>query len=119
MKNFGQFVNESKKNHKAQSINEAKKNIENSVSDLYAFAGVKTKYDERHVERYGQEVVDKAIEMAPSILAYKKKIKEMAKEVSKSPEGKLLMKVISNSKGYGGEHYTGVTVGELFDIYAS
>lgn len=119
MKNFGQFVNESKKNHKAKSVNEAKKaNVENSVADLYAYAGINTKYDERMVERYGQEAVDKAIEMAPSLLAYKKKIKEMAKEVSKSPEGKMLMKVVSNARGYGGEHYTGVTAGELFDIYS-
>lgn len=119
MKNFGEFVNESKKNHKAKSVNEAKKaDIENSVADLYAYAGIKTKYDERMVQRYGQEAVDKAIEMAPSIIAYEKKIKEMVKEVTKSPEGKMLMKVISNSKGYGGEHYTGVTAGELFNSYS-
>ena len=119
MKNFGEFVNESKKNHKAKSVNEAKKaDIENSVADLYAYAGPKTKYDERMVQRYGQDVVDKAIEMAPAIIEYQKKIKEMVKEVTKSPEGKMLMKVISNAKGYGGHHYTGVTPGELFDTYS-
>ena len=102
----------------AMSINEGKQNIENRVADLYAYTGAKTKYDERTVERYGQEVVDKAIEMAPSILAYQKKIKEMVKEVSKSPEGKFLMKVIEQARGYEGSYNTRVTVGDLFDIYA-
>ncbi len=104
---------------KFNTLNEAKKaDIENSVADLYAYAGVKTKYDSRMVERYGQEAVDAAIEMAPAITEYKKKLKELAKEIGKSPEGKMLMKVVSANKGYGGHHYTGVTIGELLDTYA-
>jgi len=104
---------------KFNTLNEAKKaDIENSVADLYAYAGVKTKYSNDMVERYGQEAVDTAIEMAPSITEYKKKLKEIAKEIGKSPEGKMLQKVVSAGKGYGGHHYTGVTIGELLDIYA-
>ena len=74
----------------------------------------KKKYGERTVERYGQDVVDRAIELAPKILAFKKKIKAFAKEIENSDEGQMLMAVMSSARGYGGERNTSSNVGDLF-----
>jgi len=67
--------------------------IENKIADLYAYSGIKTQYDAGMVKRYGQAAVDAAIAMAPKIIAFKKKLKDFAKEISTSPEGKMLMNV--------------------------
>lgn len=98
-----------------QALNEGSK--ENKVADLYAYAGISTKYSndtkERLVNHYGQDAVDLAIEMAPKILAFKKKLKDFAKEIKSSPEGKMLLNIAKQGKGYSGDH-SQVTLGDLF-----
>jgi len=95
-----------------QALNEGSK--ENKVADLYAYSGIKTTYSDDMIERYGQAAVDLAIEMAPKILAFKKKLKDFAKEIKSSPEGKMLMSVAKQSRGYGGDHRP-VMLGDLFN----
>jgi hypothetical protein len=95
-----------------QALNEGSK--ENKVADLYAYAGINTKYSNDMIERYGQAAVDLAIEMAPEMIKFKKKLKDFAKEIKTSPEGKMLMNVAKAGRGYGGDHRQ-VTLGNLFD----
>ena len=95
-----------------KSLNEG--SLENKIADLYAYAGINTKYSNDMIERYGKAAVDQAILMAPRIIEFKNKLKDIAKEIKSSPEGKMLMNVIKQSKGYGGGHGQ-VTLGNLFD----
>lgn len=60
----------------AKPLNEAIKGAD--ILDLYAYAGIKTKYSDDVIERYGQKVVDEAIKNAPKYLAFAKEVKEMA-----------------------------------------
>ena len=89
--------------------------IENKIADLYAYAGINTKYDNRMVARYGKNVVNQAIAMAPKILAYQKKVQEFAKDLKNSPEGKLLMLIAKFKKGYRGDNDF-VSVGDIFNL---
>ena len=50
--------------------------------------------------------------MAPKIIAFKKKLKDIAKEIKTSPEGKMLMNVMKRGRGYGGSHEP-VNIGDL------
>lgn len=87
-----------------QEIDEAKIQIEDKVGDLYAWAGIKSKYDDKMIERYGENVVRKAEEMAPKVLEYRKKLQAIANEIKTSPEGRALLSMKFNAKRYGGDY---------------
>jgi hypothetical protein len=74
------------------------------VADLYAYDGIKTSYDNDMIVRYGQSTVNKAVQLAPKIEAYKKKLKSIAAELKKSPEAKVLLAVSNAKAAYGGAH---------------
>ena len=90
--------------------------LETKVADLYGYANIKTQYSDDMVQRYGQKVVDLAIQMAPKILAYKAELKKMVKEMEKSPEAKMLLKTIEASRAYGGDS-SRATLGDLINIH--
>jgi hypothetical protein len=97
------------------SLNEAS-NLESKVADLYGYAGVKTQYDDDMVKRYGQKVIDLAVEMAPKILAYESELKNIVKQMEASPEAKMLLRAMSEARGYsGGRSY--VSLGDLINRY--
>jgi hypothetical protein len=98
-------------------INEAFKiaKLDDSVASLYAWAGIKTKYDDDIIKRRGQKVVDRAVEMAPRVLEYQKELKQMKKDIEASEEGKILIAMIGHAKGYGGSYNTSSFVGDLFN----
>jgi hypothetical protein len=85
-----------------------------SVGCLYAWAGIHSNYDADDIERFGQDVVDKAIEMSKKVTLYKKKIESIKKEIECSDEGQILLATISHSRGYGGYHNTNSEVSDLF-----
>ncbi len=90
--------------------------LENKVADLYGYSGVKTQYDDDMVKRYGQKVIDLAIQMAPKILTYEAKLKKMVMEMENSPEAKMLLRAMSEARGYsGGRSY--VSLGDLINRY--
>lgn len=86
---------------KKRSLNEA--SIEKSILDLYGYTGVKTKYDDSIVEKYGQEVVDAAIKNAPKYLAFMKEVKKLAE----NPLAKDFGKIASSNASYYGSHIKG------------
>jgi len=90
--------------------------LENKVADLYGYSGVKTQYDDNMVKRYGQKVIDLAIQMAPKILTYEAKLKKMVMEMENSPEAKMLLSAMSEARGYGGGS-SYVTLGDLINRY--
>ena len=97
------------------SLNEAS-NLESKVADLYGYSGVKTQYSDDMVKRYGQKVIDLAIEMAPKILTYEAELKDMIKQMQSSPEAKMLLRAMSEARGYGGNS-SRVTLGDLINRY--
>ena len=98
-------------------INEAFKiaKLDDNVASLYAWAGIKTKYDDDIIKRRGQKIVDRAVEMAPRVLEYQKELKQMKKDIEGSEEGKILIAMIGHAKGYGGSYNTSSFVGDLFN----
>jgi hypothetical protein len=92
-------------------------NLENRVADLYGYSGVKTQYSDDTIKRYGQKVIDLAIQMAPKILAYEAKLKKIVEEIEKSPEAKMLMSAMGASRAYGGDSYGRASVGDLINRY--
>jgi hypothetical protein len=97
------------------TLNEAS-NLESKVADLYGYSGVKTQYDNDMVKRYGQKVIDLAVEMAPKILAYEAELKNIVKQMEASPEAKMLLRAMSEAQGYGGGR-SYVTLGDLINRY--
>ena len=97
------------------SLNEAS-NLESKVADLYGYSGVKTQYSDDMVKRYGQKVIDLAVEMAPKILTYEAELKDMIKQMQSSPEAKMLLRAMSEARGYGGNS-SRVTLGDLINRY--
>lgn len=98
-----------------EALSEAS-NLETKVADLYGYSGVKTQYSDDMVKRYGQKVIDLAVQMAPKILAYEAKLKKMVMEIENSPEAKMLLSAMSEARGYGGGS-SYVTVGDLINRY--
>ena len=104
------------KKDNSKKLNEAKiSKLDDKVADLYGWAGIKTKYDDDIIKRRGQNVVDRAIEMAPKVLAYRKKLKQISKDIQDSDEGKILIAMIGHARGYGGSYNQSSNVGDLFN----
>jgi hypothetical protein len=92
-------------------------NLENKIASLYGYDSIKTQYDDDMIKRYGQNVIDMAVQMAPKILSYEAKLRTIVKEIENSPEAKMLLKVISNSRRYGGDQ-SPVELGDLINRYS-
>jgi len=90
-------------------------NLDNGVAQLYAYTKIDPNYDydERIVRKFGQDVVDRAIELAPKVLAYQEKLKQIADEIKSSEEGKILLAMILHRRGYGGSPEES-NIGDLF-----
>lgn len=74
-----------------------------SIIDLYGYTGIKTKYDDSIVQRYGQKVVDEAIKNAPKYLAFMKEVKKLGE----NPLAKDFGKIASANASYYGSHIKG------------
>ena len=92
--------------------------LDKSVANLYAYTSIDPnyKYDADDVRKFGQDAVDRALELAPQMLEYQKKLKQIAKEIENSYEGKILLAMVSNSRGYGGSRDTSSNIGDLFKL---
>ena len=105
--------------YEASQLEEAElSDLDNSVAALYAYTKIDPNYDydERLVKRFGgQDVIDRAIEIAPKVLAYKEKLKQIAAEIESSEEGKILLAMISHRKGHGGSPHES-NIGDLFRL---
>ena len=77
-------------------------NLETRVIDLYANDGIRTQYDDSMIQKFGQDVVDKAVEMAPKLLAYETKLKGIIQQLEKSPEVEMLTKILQAGPGIRG-----------------
>lgn len=84
------------------------------IIKLYNEAGIKTKYTQKHIDKYGDKVVDGAIKMTPKILDLKKKMKSFANDVAGSEEGKLLIKLMYDKMFTGNSRDTLSAVGHTF-----
>jgi hypothetical protein len=89
--------------------------LDNAVANLYAYTNIDPNYDydAEIVRKFGQDTVDRALELAPQILAYKEKLKQIAKEIENSNEGKILLAMVAHSRGYGGSREIS-NIGDLF-----
>jgi hypothetical protein len=89
-----------------------------NVGQLYAYTSIDPnyKYDSEIVRKFGQDTIDAALKMAPLVLAYKEKLKQIAEEIESSDEGKILLASISHGRGYAGYHNTHSNVSDLFKI---
>jgi len=94
------------------ALNEGSK-LEDRVAYLYGFAGVKTQYSDKLIERFGKKTVDLAIEMAPKIIAYETSLKKIVKEMEKSPEAKMLLSAMEAM----GNGRSSTTLGDLVNQY--
>jgi hypothetical protein len=94
-----------------KTINEGR--LEEKVADLYSYSGIKTQYSEDSVKRYGQKTVDMAIQMAPSVLAFKKELADTLKNMLGSPEGKMLIATRLAGRGYSGNHSKDISIYDL------
>jgi hypothetical protein len=99
---------------KKNVISENSDKLLDSVGHLYAWAGIHSNYDLDDVKRFGQDVVDKAIEMSNKVTMYTKKLESMKKAIESSDEGQILLARISHRRGYSGHHNTNSTVSDLF-----
>jgi hypothetical protein len=99
--------------------NESKQSSElvKRVGQLYGTHFIKTEYDEKIVKKWGQDVVDAAIEWGPKVLAYKNKLKSIADEVKNSTEGKILLALLATERYYSSNSGdTDVHVSNLFNL---
>ena len=87
--------------------------LEDKVAYLYGFAGVKTQYSDKLIERFGKKTTDLAVQMAPKIIAYQTSLKKIVKEMEKSPEAKMLLSAM-NAMGDG---RSSTTLGDLVNRY--
>ena len=99
-----------------EQLNEAKlSSIDDKVANLYSWAGIKTKYDKDSQERFGPDVIKRAIEMAPKVIAFKKKLQKIEADIKNSDEGKILIAQVKHGRGYGGAYNADSSVGDLFN----
>lgn len=101
---------------KESQIGEAKGDSKlNAIADLYAYRGIKSKYDDVAVERYGKNTVKIAEELAPRILAFMEEMKEVKNKIKNSSEGKMLELIVKNQLQYDGAR-RGATMVDIFNL---
>lgn len=79
--------------------------VERGVADLYAYAGIRTEYDTDIVKRYGEDVVNTAVEMGVKIKRYQTELKSIIRDIDNSKEGRIMKQTCYESKLYGGGGY--------------
>ena len=87
----------------------------NVIADLYAYRGIKSKYDDAAIERYGKNTVRIAEELAPRILAFMEEMKEVKNKIKNSSEGKMLELIVKNQLQYDGARRGGTMV-DIFNL---
>ena len=102
--------------NEGNKLNEAENKTDRLVR-FFSIKGIDTKYDAAVVKEWGKDTVDMAIKSAPKILALKKKIDSIGKDIAGSDEGKLLIKIMKQSAGFVYDYRTGTEVGALFGRY--
>jgi hypothetical protein len=91
----------------------------NAIADLYAYRGIKSKYDNAAIKSYGEDTVRMAEELAPTILAFMKEMKEVIKDkIKNSSEGKMLGLIVKNQLQYDGARRGG-TMLDIFNLIDS
>jgi predicted hydrocarbon binding protein len=106
-------------NIKQSQIGEAKGDSKlNAIADLYAYRGIKSKYDDEAIERYGKNAVRMAEELAPRILAFMEEMKEVKNKIENSSEGKMLKLIVKNQLEYDGARRGG-TMLDIFNLIDS
>ena len=91
----------------------------NAIADLYAYRGIKSKYDDEAIERYGKNAVRMAEELAPTILAFMKEMKEVIKDkIKNSSEGKMLGLIVKNQLQYDGARRS-ASMADVFNLIDS
>ena len=104
---------------KESQIGEAKGDSKsNAIADLYAYRGIKSKYDNAAIKSYGEDTVRMAEELAPTILAFMKEMKEVKNKIENSSEGKMLRLVVKNQLEYDGARRGG-TMLDIFNLIDS
>ena len=105
---------------KESQIGEAKGDSKlNLIADLYAYRGIESKYDDAAIESYGEDTVRMAEELAPTILAFMKEMKEVIKDkIKNSSEGKMLGLIVKNQLEYDGARRGG-TMLDIFNLIDS
>lgn len=97
--------------------------VDMRVANLFAYVGIpapgSAPYtpDEKDVKRYGQKVVDRAVEMFPKIQNLTKKLESISKELlqlEQTIEAKLLLAAYEEDAAYGG--YSDEDISELKDL---
>ena len=101
-------------------MDEAKGNSKlNAVADLYAYmGGIRSKYSQGAIDRYGKDTVKMAEEMAPRLLAFIKEMKEVKNNLKKSPEGKMLELIVQNQLDYSGARKS-ASMADVFNMIDS
>jgi hypothetical protein len=117
IKKISSIINE---NIKQSQIGEAKGDSKlNAIADLYAYRGIKSKYDDEAIERYGKNAVRMAEELAPTILAFMKEMKEVIKDkIKNSSEGKMLGLIVKNQLQYDGARRS-ASMADVFNLIDS
>jgi DNA repair ATPase RecN len=117
IKKIASIINE---NIKQSQMGEAKGDSKsNAIADLYAYRGIKSKYDNAAIESYGEDTVKMAEELAPTILAFMKEMKEVIKDkIKNSSEGKMLGLIVKNQLQYDGARRGG-TMLDIFNLIDS
>lgn len=87
----------------------------NVIADLYAYRGIKSKYDDAAIESYGEDTVRMAEKLAPKILAFMEEMKEVKNKIENSPEGKMLGLIVKNKLQYDGARRGGTMV-DIFNL---
>ena len=87
----------------------------NVIADLYAYRGIKSKYDDAAIESYGEDTVMMAEKLAPKILAFMEEMKEVKNKIKNSPEGKMLGLIVKNQLQYDGARRGGTMV-DIFNL---
>jgi len=90
------------------------------VADLFAYCGTNVEYyDERTVQRYGQDIVDKAKELATEVKKFEEDTRAMFKQIKSSPIYPLYIEMINSSKSYSGNSFPQTTFKDIVGRLAS
>ena len=105
-------INQMKESQIGEAEGDSKLNI---IADLYAYRGIKSKYDDAAIESYGEDTVRMAEKLAPKILAFMEEMKEVKNKIENSPEGKMLGLIVKNQLQYDGARRGGTMV-DIFNL---
>jgi hypothetical protein len=78
------------------------------VADLYAYAGTNpSKWNDKIVQRYGQETIDIAKKLLPTFLTFEKKVGEMLYKIRNDKMYPIYLEMVEADNSYmGGRGFT-------------